>query len=115
MPKYDLICPNEHETIDHVKRMSDPFPACPQCGEQTQILWASSAAAAVVGDDIPGGIEIRHGICNPDGTPKRYYSKSDIKRALNEKGLVIVGDTPGRAYKVNWSGRVRKNVGNESS
>jgi hypothetical protein len=85
----------------------DEYPLC-ECGAQTQ--WLPRSGAAVAGDDIPGGIEIRHGICNPDGTPKRYYSKTDIKRALNEKGLVVVGDTPGKSYRVNWSGRVNKNV-----
>lgn len=45
-------------------------------------------------DDIPGGLEIRNGICNDDGSPKRYYSKSEIKRAAFERNLFIVGDTP---------------------
>lgn len=103
MPRYDVVCPNEHEQIDIFKHVDDPFPACATCGEQTSILW--SKPATVIGDDIPGGIEIRHGICNPDGTPKRYYSKTEIKRAANEKGLVWGDDTPGKPYKVNWSGR----------
>ena len=72
-------------------------------------------AAADIDPDIDvdglASVEIRHGICNPDGSPRRYYSKTEIKRAANEKGLVLVGDTPGKPYKVNWSGHVRKNVG----
>jgi hypothetical protein len=59
----------------------------------------------VVGDDIPGGIEIKHGICNPDGTPRRYHSKTEIRRAANEKGLKLAEDTPGKPYKVHWSGK----------
>jgi len=61
-------------------------------------------------DDIPGGMLVRHGICNPDGTPKRYYSKTEIKRAANEAGYTIHGDTP-RPYNVNWQGRQRRRDG----
>jgi hypothetical protein len=103
LPRYDMICKNEHETIDLVKGVNDPFPPCPTCGEATSILWTQTAA--IIGDDIPGGIEMRHGICNPDGTPKRYYSKTEIKRAANEKGLSWGDDTPGKPYKVSWNGR----------
>lgn len=57
----------------------------------------------VLGDDIPGGLWIRHGIGNPDGTAKRYDSHTDIKRALNETGYHRYGDTP-QPYRVNWNG-----------
>jgi len=58
----------------------------------------------VIGDDIPGGIEIRHGLVNADGSPRRFYSKTEIKRAANEKGLSQDGDTA-KPYRVRWSGR----------
>lgn len=48
----------------------------------------------IASDGIPGGLEIKHGICNPDGTPKKYYSKSEIKKAAYDAGLFIIGDTP---------------------
>ena len=44
-------------------------------------------APAVRPDDIPGGIDIEHGICHDDGTPKRYYSQSAITQACVEKGV----------------------------
>ena len=43
------------------------------------VVWA---------DAIPGGILIEHGICNPDGTPKRYDSRSEIRTACAVKGMV---------------------------
>jgi len=43
-------------------------------------------AAAVRPDNIPGGVLIEHGICNDDGTPRRYDSYSAIDRACAEKG-----------------------------
>lgn len=82
---------------------------CPMCGEPTLLvqdaLYGNSASIST--DEIPGGIEIRHGICNPDGTPRRFYSKTDIKRAANEAGYTISGDTP-RPYKVAWSGKQKR-------
>ena len=66
-----------------------------------------SAGFGVRGDDIPGGILIRHGICNADGTPKKYYSKTEIRRAADEKGYTIGDDTP-KPYKINWSGRTTR-------
>jgi hypothetical protein len=61
------------------------FPFCPH---------GPSARFSVIGDDIPGGLMVPHGICHADGTPKRYDSKSEIRRALRAKGLCIEGETP---------------------
>lgn len=44
-------------------------------------------APLAVSDSIRGGIDIRHGLCNDDGSPKRFYSKSEIKREAAQKGL----------------------------
>lgn len=49
-------------------------------------------ATAVWADDIPGGIDIAHGICNADGSPRRYYSRTAIKKALRAKGLIAYHD-----------------------
>jgi hypothetical protein len=63
-------------------------------------LWTSAASAH--GDDIVGGIDIEHGIGNPDGTAKRYYTKSSIAKAAKEKGLhwgaFLHGSPPGRTW-----------------
>lgn len=98
MPRYDVICPNDHEIIDYIKGMNEPYPLCPQCGLQTERLWTS--APGIAGDDIPGGIVIRH----LGAEPRKYYSNTEIKRACNELGWTRDGDTP-KAYKVHWSGR----------
>ena len=50
-----------------------------------QRAWLTKVAA-VIPDDIPGGVLIHNTICHPDGTPKRYYSKSEMKRAAAAKG-----------------------------
>lgn len=58
------------------------FPFCPH--------EKSYASAHVDECDV----WIRHGICNPDGSPKRYRSKSEMKKAAFEAGLTQGGDTP---------------------
>lgn len=84
---------------------------CNKCGKDSARLswlrekdgWCSGCfhegdptnrSAMINTDDIPGGLEVKHGICNPDGSPRKYYSKSEIKRAAFEAGYNIVGDTP---------------------
>ena len=47
---------------------------------------------AIWGDEIPGGLEIAHGLCNEDGTPKRYYSKTEIREACKAKGVIPYHD-----------------------
>jgi len=39
-------------------------------------------------DSIPGGLAIAHGLCNADGSPRTYYSRSDMDRAAKERGLM---------------------------
>ena len=81
------------------------FPKpCPQCGGNAVIEDAGSRQTVMIAtDDIPGGLLVRHAICHEDGTPKRYYSKTEIKRALNKAGYTIGGDTP-KLYPVHWDG-----------
>ena len=53
------------------------FPFCPHPHE----------VGFVIGDDIPGGLEIRHGICNEDGSPRKYYSKSEMRAEAKRRGV----------------------------
>ena len=61
------------------------------CGGQWQKVTldmpVTSRSAVVHGDDIPGGVLMYNGVCNDDGSPRRFYSKSEIARAAKEKGL----------------------------
>ena len=76
-----------------------PLP-CPSCKADTTLIDnRTERSAGVVADGIPGGVLIPHAICNPDGSPKRYDSHTEIKRALNKAGYTIAGDTP-KPYRV---------------
>jgi hypothetical protein len=58
-------------------------------GEHGQYLcpFEPRRANGVIPDDIPGGVEIAHGICNADGTPRKYYSKSEMAREAKRREL----------------------------
>lgn len=49
-------------------------------------------APTIWADDIPGGVEIANGLCHEDGTPKRYYSRSEIRLACAVKGVIPYHD-----------------------
>jgi hypothetical protein len=86
MPIYDLTCPNNHQQHDLMLRMGER-PPCPECGEATETLWRGKANA-VVQDSIEGGLAIEHGLCHADGTPRVFYSRSEIAQAAKAAGLV---------------------------
>jgi len=81
---YDLTCKNGHEQYNLLLKLGER-PPCPECAEPTETLWKS--ASGVSTDDIPGGMEIRHGLCNEDGSPRRYYSKSEMAKEAKRRGL----------------------------
>ena len=84
MPFYDLVCGEKHEQIDVFLKLGER-PPCPTCGKPTETLWRNTSTP--ISDDIPGGIEIRNGLCNEDNTPRRYYSHSEIRAEAKRRGL----------------------------
>lgn len=77
------------------------FPFCK--GDSADHGYLTSG---IIGDELHD-YTAKHGLCWPDGTPRKFYSKTELRRAANEAGLCIAGDTPGKPYKVQWSGRRR--------
>src|SRR5712692_10951246 len=71
----------------------DP-PVCTACQKFMSDVGylKSNKAPSVHGDSID--IEVRHGICHDDGTPRRFTSKAELKRVAHEAGLSVYGDTP---------------------
>jgi hypothetical protein len=45
-------------------------------------------APAVRQDTIEGGLLIAHGLCHPDGTPRRYDSRTEIRQEAAARGLI---------------------------
>jgi hypothetical protein len=96
----DIHCTNCDYRADDVWANAGEYPACPICHQPTERLWTSTGS--VVGDDIPGGLAIEHGICHSDGSPKTYYTKSSIYKAAKAKGLhvgaFVHGSPSGRTW-----------------
>jgi hypothetical protein len=90
MPFYDRICTKcEAKMIDSWEPIETPTVLCANCGEPTERAWFQLGKTPnVISDDIPGGIEIRHGLCNEDGSPRTYYSKTEIRKEAERRGLV---------------------------
>lgn len=86
MPLYDVKCSKCDKEWVRYSKVDDRKNPCETCGSEIELLF--KAANSVVGDAIPGGIEIRHGICNEDGTPRVYYSKSEMRKEAERRGLV---------------------------
>lgn len=87
MPMYDRECKTcGKQTIDVLERINAPDISC-ECGGMTQRVWLNHASA-VIGDDIPGGMFVNNGICHENGEPRKFYSKSEMRRAAAEKGWV---------------------------
>lgn len=72
-------------------------PVCLRCYEPEAIgehglykcpLKPRRSTLAVWQDSIEGGLAIAHGLCNEDGTPRTYYSRTEIREAARAKGLV---------------------------
>lgn len=100
-------CKQDTNSMVSFMKGNEALLVCRPCYNILTDKGEGGQSAGVITDEIPGGIEIRHGLCNPDGTPKRYYSKTEIKRAANERGYTIAGDTP-KPYNVQWSGRQKR-------
>lgn len=73
-------------TVDVLLRdTASGYPVCANCGQPTERVHLGKVPG-IIPDGIPGGLEITNGFCNADGTPRKFYSKSEIARAAKEAG-----------------------------
>lgn len=97
MPMYDRRCTEcKAMSVDLWEPISqtEGLPCLPLCTGRLERIISSHS---VTSDDIPGGIWIEHGICHADGSPKKYYSKSEMTKAAKAAGLVqgaFIHDSP---------------------
>ncbi len=86
---YDYLGKCGCRAIDVLEPIVVPTRFCLEHGETMMRAWLTHAPY-VIPDSIPGGIEIKNGLCGPGGAadPIKYYSKSEINRAAKEKGLM---------------------------
>lgn len=68
--------------VDVYEPIDAPPPTCPHC---LCFMPRVIGCHAVHGDECD--IEIKHGLCNEDGTPRRYLSKQEIVREAKKRGM----------------------------
>lgn len=96
MPIYDRRCPVcALVHLDRLEPVNNPdVVPCETCGAPTERVWIGKGAA-IIGDEID--VTIKHGLCNPDGTPRRYESRAELNREAKARGWVNhVEHKPGR-------------------
>jgi hypothetical protein len=88
MPMYDRRCEEGHESLDLYEPISKIEAVCAICGKPAPRVWLAKSSPGVIPDEIPGGVWIRHGICNPDGSPRKYYSRSEMAAEAKRRGVI---------------------------
>lgn len=85
MPMFDRLCEHcQRQLIDCLEPVAAPEVACPECGGATRRVWFGKPAN-VISDECD--VTVTNGICNPDGTPRRYRSKSEMRAEAAARGL----------------------------
>jgi hypothetical protein len=88
MRMIDLKCAKcDRIQMDHLERDEDKNrPVC--CDQPMERVFLPTATGGVKDDSIPGGIWIKNGLCNADGTPRRYDSWSDVRKEEQKRGYI---------------------------
>lgn len=96
MPLYDRHCDRcGQESLDKFEQREAENPPC-ECGGTFVRFWKQGSANNVIGDEID--VYIKHGLCHADGTPRRFRSRIELRRAEKAAGLtnyVTSERTPG--------------------
>jgi|SRR5579859_5629080 len=81
MPLHDKRCVEcGQEKVDVYETSERKVDRC-ECGGQLENLYRPGH---VIGDEID--VEIKHALCNADGTPRRFRSRQELNRVAKEKG-----------------------------
>ena len=79
---YCHACHQPHKLL---RWNTDPVPECPTCLAPLEADgFAPNAAPGVISDECD--VTVEHGICHPDGSPRRYRSKSEMRRVAAQLG-----------------------------
>lgn len=95
MPLYDRCCEKcGYRKDDCYEQSTAPVVSCPMrpggdyCyGEMKRIDMTQNPGAKGRAQGDECDITVTHGLCNSDGTPHRYRSKSEMKRETEKRGL----------------------------
>jgi hypothetical protein len=87
MPMFDMKCATCETVYDMFVKPGEQR-VCPECGQFLYKVFVPGHATAMIGDECD--IMIKHGLCNEDGSARRYTSKQEIAREAERRGLTNV-------------------------
>jgi hypothetical protein len=98
MPTQDLRCPVCEITTENVYyRMSEGFPACPDCGAQRRVDWSHGLAPAVHGHGYGSFTPIDMGVLGKAETKEDYdRMKSVIQQRFPGHRIELESETKGQ-------------------
>lgn len=89
MPVFDRKCDLcGAVSLDRLEPSVTSDPNCLSCagGVSRRVWLPGQKANSVIGDGCD--VSVRHGLCNADGSPRRYTSKSEMAAEAKKRGLV---------------------------
>ena len=82
MPNYDRKCTAcDWTAIDQLRAVAFVWPACPDCGADTEPLWTQTPS--IVPDEIIGGRWVE----NLGPNPVKVHSRSELRRMMHVLGV----------------------------
>jgi hypothetical protein len=86
MPMFDYQCPDGHIFEAYFPRVVEDTPCkSADCTQTAHRVLLPTKTGGVIGDEID--ITVKHGLCNADGTPRRFRSRQEWRRAQEKAGL----------------------------
>ena len=83
-PLFDRQCLNcGNQRIDVWEPTDAKDPLC-ECGTLMERAYITKSPA-ISGDECD--VLVKHGLCNPDGTPRRYRSKAEMAKVAKARGM----------------------------
>ncbi len=99
MPLYDRRCSVcQFRRDDAYEQSTTPDYPCKCGGVMERIPMTSNPGAMGRCQSDECDVTMRHGLCNPDGSPKRFTSKAEMAREAKKQGLtnyVVHSGLPG--------------------
>ena len=84
----DLKCATcDRIQLDHLER-DEPTPRPECCNAPMERVHLPTQRENVIGDEID--ITIKNGLCNADGSPRRFRSRTELRKAEVKAGLTNV-------------------------
>lgn len=91
MPMRDMKCKSCGAVFDMFVRPGEERICT--CGGELEAVWITGHANSVIGDECD--IYVKHGLCHKNGEPRRFTSKTEMKREAEKRGFTNVVEHKG--------------------